>query len=222
MTKDKKQIVILATLVVVILAVGAFQFMAPAPAPATPYVRSDAAEPDDLEGSEEGAAGTDEEAVLVDENGNPVPKLNAAGQQMVALAPRDPFQVPGSEAVVDTPPTPPVIAPPINSAPRVSVPRGNDPYVPPISGTLPGGSFSGSGPVAVVESTPNYKVMGVIIGEKPMAVFEDDKGNQRLVPLGGSVDGDTTVTKIEKGKVTLRHRGKDKTLVIQEEARNEN
>lgn len=219
MTKEKKQILILVVLAIVVLGVGAFQFVGTKPAPA---VATNSETPVDEEATTVDEA---DPSLLVDENGVPLPTLNAAGQEIVALAPRDPFQVPSSELTANAPQVPPApvqnISPPVT---RPSNPRGNDPYIPPMSGSLPSGGsgFAGSGPVAIVESVPNYRVMGVIIGEKPMAVFEDEKGNQRLVPLGGSIDGDTTVTKIERGKVTLRHRGKDKTLVIQEEARNEN
>jgi hypothetical protein len=61
-----------------------------------------------------------------------------------------------------------------------------------------------------------FQVKGVIVGQKPMAVIEDDNGSQRLVPLGGSVDSDSTVVGIEKGKVKIRHKGKNKTLNLPE------
>jgi hypothetical protein len=90
---------------------------------------------------------------------------------------------------------------------------------------LPDGGQIGS-PSATTDLTkaaplrqPNefaYRVKGILNGPKPMAVFEDDSGNQRLVPLGGSVDGDSKVVGIEKGKVHIRHKGKDKVVDLSE------
>ena len=81
----------------------------------------------------------------------------------------------------------------------------------------------GGGNIGLSKSAPlrqptefAYTLKGVLVGKKPMAVFEDDNGNQRLVPLGGSLDGDSKVVGIEKGKVRIRHRGKDQTHTLPE------
>jgi hypothetical protein len=59
-----------------------------------------------------------------------------------------------------------------------------------------------------------YALTGIIIGEKPAAVFVDSLGTQRLVQLGGSLDGDTVVSKIERREVTLRINNKYHTLTL--------
>jgi type II secretory pathway component PulC len=64
-------------------------------------------------------------------------------------------------------------------------------------------------------------VRGIVIGNRSVAVFEDENGNQRLIPEGGSVDGQTRVKRIERGRVTVETQGKEKTLTIEEEARND-
>lgn len=51
-------------------------------------------------------------------------------------------------------------------------------------------------------------------GSKPIAVFSDSNGNQRLVPVGGSLDGDSKVVAVEKGSVTIEHRGKKQRLSL--------
>jgi type II secretory pathway component PulC len=86
-----------------------------------------------------------------------------------------------------------------------------------------GGAIGAGGGAGLTQGAPlrqpgefAYQVKGVIVGKKPMAVFEDDNGNQRLVPLGGSLDGDSKVVAIEKGKVRIRHHGKEKTLDLPE------
>jgi len=102
---------------------------------------------------------------------------------------------------------------------------GTKPWEPPMGGGLgnPAGSTPVGGGIGLSKGAPlrqpsefAYTLKGVIVGNKPMAVFEDDNGNQRLVPLGGSVDGDSKVVGIEKGKVRIRHRGKDQTHTLPE------
>lgn len=232
---EKKKVMILAALFVVVIAVGAFQFMGsstPPPAATTTAdatdetVTTDGSEPTDDAALTEGAEGDEpegfngSETAVLDENGQPVAPLvfDASGRQIVALMARDPFKAPGGvdETTVQAPPT--------NTAPvERPKPVKRDPmpgYVPLDPGNF--GPLPGAGLTQAEEPEPSFRVTGVLVGVKPIAVFEDDKGNQRLVPLGGSVDGDTKVTGIERGKVTVSRRGKETTLVIQEEARNDN
>ncbi|MEZ5163070.1 MAG: hypothetical protein R2688_04840 [Fimbriimonadaceae bacterium] len=218
MNEDKKKAVVLGVLVVVMLGVGAFTFMGkPKPAPVS---STDTATEITDEGTElaegEGAEG---------EISDPVTALNEIG--LSPYSARDPFETPAGAKVDTKPPvqnTPPPTKVASNTPPPMS--GGNKPFNPlegwdgPLpTGTTPagGGTIPGSG--AAVELKPKYRVMGVIVGAKSMAVFEDSDGNQKLVPVGGAVDGDTKVTAIERGKVTVSHRGKQQTLVIQEEAK---
>jgi hypothetical protein len=78
----------------------------------------------------------------------------------------------------------------------------------PIEGLLPGPNGQPTGPAVVPEPPFGYSVSGVIVGQHPAAVFTDAQGNQRLVQLGGSLDAETKVIGIEKGKVTVKHGSK--------------
>ncbi len=226
---EKKKVIVLVVLFVVVIAIGAFQFIGgAAPAATTTAVK------DEPTGESEGAAdgagaaeGEGSETTLVEgeegvEGEGTVDEqllFDASGREVVALAARDPFSVPAGTKPVTTVQTPPTDTAP----PRISKPVRRDPL--PGSFPLDPGSFGplpGANYAPTEEPEPAFRVTGVLVGVKPIAVFEDDKGNQRLVPLGGSVDGDTKVTGIERGKVTITRHGKDKTLVIQEEARNDN
>jgi hypothetical protein len=197
MKDNKKKFLILGLLALVIVSVGAFQFMGSGPAPVAETKKkapAPAATPD--------------------------PSAPKNPQYAMALTERDPFIPPPGVATV-----PPVTPPP--TQPTTQPGRAPHPYrgsrndgVAPIAlqGNLPGvdptgpigprGSGGQGGPIAVVEPTPNYQVIGVIVGDHPAAVFSDAQGNQRLVPLGGSIDADTKVVGIEKGKVFLRHGSK--------------
>ena len=87
--------------------------------------------------------------------------------------------------------------------------RGNKPI------TIPGLPFK----------DPNQFTMSlaaVIMGDRPAAVFQDEQGNQRLVTLGGRVDGDSVVTRIQRGTVTVAHKGKTVTLTVGAEKTNGN
>lgn len=198
---DKKKLAILGALVVVMLAVGAFSFLGkskPAPAASAEVAANEKAD-------EEKAPATEEEGLTK--------TTEITGMVANHYSPRDPFEAPsGADSA------PPRPAPPVQTKSRSSnnnsQPSGYvDAYRPlPLAGDL--GSIGGGLPL--VPTGPTYKVKGVLIGKKPVAVFEDESGNQKLVPLGGSVDGDTKVIKIEKGKVTVSHKGKTKTLALEE------
>jgi hypothetical protein len=128
-----------------------------------------------------------------------------------ALQPAQPFaQKPVQPVQTGRRPSPPRLA---RSGGR-SIPPFNP--VGPLPGAFPGGGGGG------VEITPRaipqpsdelgYTVSGVMLGNKPVAVFQDKSGGQRLVALGGSLDGDTKVVGIERGKVKVKLRGKTVTL----------
>jgi len=217
MNNDKKKMIVLGALGLVLVAVGAFTFVggaSPTPPPTAKASAEDKAK--NGEGTEKDGQKeqTPEEKLVAQFNAGELPT-------------RDPF-APDVVAVV----TPPVQQTPTQTPPRVSSggvrrPSGLRGNVPPFNpmgggfgGDLPPASGGGIGiePGAALRSPddPGYRVKGVIQGRKPMAVLEDGSGNQKLVPVGGSVDGDTQVTGIEKGKVRVRHRGKDKVLDLEE------
>lgn len=211
MTKDKKQIIVIGSLGAVLVAVGAFQFLS------GPKVEIE------VDAEANSAAAAEQQARDV---------LDGALARLVPgeLSPRDPFQPVGWQA----PPQPagatetptPTMTSGGGSRPSGGGSSGFIPPMNPLPGGFPGfgGSLpdpsSGIGllPQAGAPPVPGsgYSVKGVVVGDKPMAVFEDSAGNQRLVPLGGSIDGDTQVTGIERGKVTVKHRGKEKTMTIEE------
>jgi hypothetical protein len=208
---DKKKFGVLAALFVVMIAIGAFQFSkGGAPTPPPPAKEKSGEQQAKKEATTEG------DTDPAEDNAN-----------IVALAPlpgRDPFDgsryMPKPEQpkpVTQTPePKPERAEPRLPAPPRLS---GGFAPVGPAMGTLP--STGGSAPIAVAPGAKlehaddfNYTVSGVILGEKSAAVFTDDKGNQRLIPLGGSLDGDSRLIGVERGKVTVRHRGKNKTFTV--------
>lgn len=214
MKDEKKKLMILALLAVVIVAVGAFQFVAGS-APPPP-----AAEKKESKAEETPKAAEEEK-----------PDVKNPAYAM-ALPQRDPFKQPSLASTEPAPPTatPAPTPPPAANRPnRVRRPGGGrDISIPPFpidnSGSLPGAVSAppplpgtlGGGSVALTptEPTMSYSVSGVIVGRRPAAVFTDGQGNQRLIPLGGSLDGDTKVVGIEKGKVTISHRGKKLQLEL--------
>jgi hypothetical protein len=200
MASQKAKVVALASLGVVLLGVGAFQLTQGSPEKkAKPNSARLAAKAGDQPGEDE-----------------------QVWQDLVAItphAPRDPFQ-PGQLAPLDpanATGTKPAVAtnPPATRPIRVIQQRPSRP-IPPleIGGTLPGLHENGAKATAVPDAQVRrpdefgYAVSGVIIGSRPMAVLQDESGVQRLVKLGASVDGESQVIGIERGKVTVRHRGK--------------
>lgn len=207
---DKKKLVVMILLGVVVLGVGAFQFTqmssAPAPAPKTEAKANDKGDGKAVEG----------------EQPDPMKQLYALGQK------RDPFQagaLPPLDTTGTTPPTqqdPPAQSKPPRTAlrPRPGDPGGFQlPPVNPIPGNLNIQPTNGgaTGPSMTLPTPgPSYNVTGVITGERPAAVFVDASGNQRLVTVGSSLDGDSQLVGVEKGNVTLRNKktGKTQTLTV--------
>lgn len=256
MNNDKKKILILGALGLVLVAVGAFSFMGGGSGGGSVVAstHTDKAPKGGSTGSAEAgaAAGSGAEA---GPSGKPLPATGgtpegtgtnpvpATGEQGAATpdattgatpenpgalsampyVPRDPFLVPSTYAMNVPAPPPAQPTPPKNPKVEAPVrPGTNSGYQPmdPMRGSLPAPGQSGPAGAPVV-AKPMYRVKGILLGAKPMAVFEDGSGNQKLVPLGGSVDGDTKVVAIEKGKVRVSHKGKEHTLTIDEEARND-
>lgn len=215
--KDKKKVLIVGVLGVVVLGVGAFQLLGGSSEAPKPAVTKSAAKAD--------AKTVDPDA----EQKKEISKLVAS-----SLPQKDPFEpgtLPDDPTKVQpkTEPEPPK-APTKSPLMRGTRRTGSNYSVPPVSpmvGQLPDPSGSiGSGQpgpngVGLQPGKPlrqpgefAYSVNGVVLGNKPAAVFQDDNGNQRLVAVGGSVDGDSRVVSIERGKVTVQHKGKKLTLTM--------
>jgi hypothetical protein len=210
--KNKKTLVLVA-LAVVLVGVGAFGFLKPEPK-YEPKVIARSGEPE--------ATGT----AAAPKQKAPEKGKDERAEQLMALVTgpltaRDPFEPLGSMAMEGVTPakaTGTSSVPP----PPVARPARRTSSVPPLEPLA--GSFGSAAPgMGLAPSSPlrqpsefGYRVKGVVVGAKPVAVLEDEGGNQRLVPLGGSVDGDSRVVGIEKGRIRIRHRGKVQTLTLSE------
>jgi hypothetical protein len=244
MKQDKKKIVVLIALAVVILAVGAFSFLPTGGAPAAePSAKSKETKSDsdgkvaqDATKSDTGASsfeGSVEGAVPAagGETAEKEPPKNPT--VATSLPQRDPFTpadlAPTETAAAATPPVPAANPAPNPAPQRDRVVRrrtggggglgGNlPPFAIDKTGQLPGAngsvSLSPNPDAALDPSAFSYKVSGLIVGNKPAAVFTDSQGNQRLVTVGGSLDGDSQVTSIDRNRVTVRHRGKTMRLTV--------
>ncbi len=197
MKDNKKKMLVMALLGLAVVGVGAFQFMGSGPAPASVAKKK---------------------APIAAETTDPKAPKNP--EVAMALPERDPFAVPASAQPTPMPTPTPTPTPPQPTRHPTRIPGGYGPNtgevppLPPMGGdprSLGNGQIGGpnnAAPGLHIEPTFGYQVSGVIVGEHPAAVFVDAQGNQRLVRLGGSIDSETTVTGIEKGKVSVRFRGK--------------
>ncbi len=215
MKDDKKKLIVLGALIAVMLGVGAFSFLnggSPPPAPVS--VKTDEEKDDASKAAKVDADGNP----IVGEEGEPLKNPQYA---MADLPQRDPF----AERPIDGERVTPV-EPSHGTLPK-SAPKANRPVaqrpsagpsIPPfdISGQLP----TAGGSVTISPSGPDpsqfgYTVSGTMTGgSKKIAVFTDSNGNQRMVPEGGSLDGDSKVVAIDKGSVTIEHRGKKQRLSL--------
>jgi hypothetical protein len=203
-TTDKRKLAVVAALALAVLGIGAFQFTAMSKSDKPAHAASKA--------SKAGAASHGDAAV---EASNPASEDK---QIVMALPSRDPF-APGQLEAVETAQPPQKSPPPDQPRPSQGRTATNFPPFPVGDlGQLPSaGGLVPTGPkvdVKPVEPPFGYSLSGVIDGVRPAAVFTDSSGSQRLVQVGGSLDGDSQVIRVENGKVTVRHRGKTMTLNV--------
>lgn len=211
MASQKAKYITIGALVAVIAGVGAFQLTsgdgaAPKKASKAAKQASDQASADDEKSAEERAS-----------------ELLAQADPGVS---RDPFAK-GQLAPIINEPTkkPDQRSSPVRYTPRPRGPRIDDVSPIDVSGPLPGvnGGAEG-GQAAGPKTTPSkplrvpgeftYQVSGVMMGRKPVAVLQGDDGIQRVVPIGGKIDDYSEVVGIERGRVVVRHRGKNLNLSL--------
>ena len=177
--EDKKKIMVIGALGLLLVGIGAFQFMpgAPEPAPAAKAKpKVDAAK--DL---------------ALDAPKNP--------EVANSLPSRDPFEGPeppdnGKKSAAAPPKADSNVPYKMSGA----LPPGKDSQLP--------GAGAGA-EIRAVEAPPfAYAVAGTVVGEHSVVVFRDSQGRQRLVREGDSLDGDTQVISIQKSQVTVVYRGK--------------
>jgi hypothetical protein len=219
-TKEKKQQVAVGVLALAVVSVGAFQFKSLNSAPEAP-------EAVELSASAE-AKSNDKDLLALTQHKNPTveEKDDELRKQLTKILvantrPRDPFTPANAEDFIDdakviTPPSPGNTG---SSSPQI-------PPLNPIPGVL-GGSTTVFNPdtgegisnlANVQPAQPEYRLKGVMLGTKKLAVFEDASGNQRVVPLGGSLDSETKVVAIEDGKVKLESQNQAKILGLEKDA----
>lgn len=209
MKDDKKKVMIVGVLFVAMLGIGAFTMLGGSSTP-PPAAKSD--KKDDAKvAAEKAAAEALEEA--------PKNPLYAA-----ELAQRDPFEPRAIEGTAvkqaNVPPATPLPTA-AKSGGRRSRGGSNLGTVAPVGwndGSIPNPSGLNGG-IGIAPSGPDpsafgYNVTGTLMGARPVAVFSDSQGNQRMVPVGGSLDGDSKVISISKGQVTISHRGKTLRLPL--------
>lgn len=240
MNGEKKKIIILGVLAVVIVGVGAFQFTASS-GPAAPPKEAAKSEGGKATDGQPAEAATKDGAQTASQPGTPTEQAAGEGEADVdplaravrgpasdplmglyarGLAPRDPFMPAGAVAAAKAPEPPAEPKPEPKPAPRPQ-PKTRPPRELPPFAVTPGPLPGVGGPIEIQPGAPlrqpgefSYSVSGVIVGAKPAAVFTDDSGRQRLVPAGGALDGDSRVVSVTADKVVIRHRGKTLTLSV--------
>ncbi|MBX3095288.1 MAG: hypothetical protein KF812_00350 [Fimbriimonadaceae bacterium] len=209
MNKEKQKTTVVLALGGVLLAVGAFQFI-PKGSPTAPASEATKTYSADQEATlaKEDKEATEKEAILATLGGS--------------LPPRDPFRTGKPNEVSPTTPAP-VQAAPSGATARPSTPRtysppsGGDNRPPSLGGSLPpinpGGPNGGNG--MSIRPGSGYAVVGTVTGERPAAVIRDADGRQRIVPLGGQVDPDTTVVGIDRGQIRVKTKEGERTLNLE-------
>lgn len=218
MLDEKQKIVVVAVLGVLVLGIGAFQLMPQGPAvPEGP--RKSAWKPP-----------VDKEETKLEAPRNPT--------VVGLLARRDPFdvpdyakpKVPGTNEPVAPPEKPSSLFKPdrprrrpgrMDGRLRLDNPFADDgasslpdPDQMKVEPTKPPVDKNSTPTVAPVEPpkppepTFDYTLSGVIVGRRSAAVLRDKQGNQRLVTVGGMIDGEATLIEVRQGSAIVDVRGK--------------
>jgi hypothetical protein len=201
---EKKKVTILICLFFAVICIGAFQLMGhrrPPPAP-------DPKKPNSSGLSNLTITVASTQSAHADASG-PIKNPQFAND----LPERDPFAPPADALPKDastTAASKPADAPtPFPAQKRHT--EGFKPFDPlPAAGAIsPVHGAPGSQP-----HSSQLRLVGVIRGFRPMALFSDDSGNQKLVPLGGRIDGDTRLTGIGEGSAFIDFRGQRRRLTM--------
>ena len=197
MNREKKQMVVLGVLALMIVCIGGFQMMGGETAPVpTPAPKKEEKKVDE----------TFTTSVAKSEVANP--------EQSRPLAKRDPF-APSAFAISanEDPNAPAPVKPTANR------PGGRRPIPDVLQGGskdiewVPGGvNEGGVEPFAPDAPKFAYTLIGLVQGKYPAAVFADATGNQKLVEAGDAIDSSTTLIAVYGNKVKVKFH--DQTLVL--------
>lgn len=202
MQADKRKIIVVFVLLVALLAVGVWQFMGTSsPSPEALKVSQSAKKETKSPPQEE-------------------PQISEIRYAEMGLVRKDPFQT-------GTLPEDPslqsddgnvVVAPPEENNPPKETRR--PPIRPNINTSVPLFDPNQPGTVktpAAPARSPDeftYTLIGIVEGPNPVAVFQNDSGQQKMVPLNSFVEKNSRVVAIRNGKVTVRHNGKTLTFSV--------
>ncbi|MEI8281431.1 MAG: hypothetical protein WCG75_03400 [Armatimonadota bacterium] len=191
MNRDKKQLVVIGVLVVLILCVGAFQVMRKpdaAPAPTGPKVVKPGAEGE--------------------KDAKPIRKY-----PLDPLPVKDPFEtasfVSGSVAQPPTKPKDLVVPHPLPDPDKKALSGALNG-----EGTIPNPFEKGPTPLVPPKPVFGYTLIGIVNGAHPMAVFDDGKGNQQLVEVGQGIGPSATITHISRETVRVKFNAETMTFNV--------
>ena len=199
---DKKQTIIIGALGVVLLGVGAFQFIGG---------NAGAAAANKLKPASEADTTAAAQPVAEDRSDNEFANM--------PLAQRDPFKpaILPSEGTSSSPKPP---APQPTSNPDVNVPP--IPVPGPMGGSLPDlhnpGENTGTA-ASYRPPAPSMKLSGVVIGGHQIALIQTESGKQRTVRVGDTIGGQKVVSISRRG-VVLEGQGQRSTLTLEDNAEN--
>lgn len=77
-----------------------------------------------------------------------------------------------------------------------------------------GAAPGGTGKIPGQEGGFPFTLIGVVVGERPVAVFQSADGGQILVGVGSSIDGDSRLVAVREGQATVIHRGVSRVLKL--------
>lgn len=199
MDKERQKVLLLAGLFVVVLGVGTFQMLprskaSDKPKPAAKKdpskVTITMGQPPDASLFEEHTAQTPRRDPFAPTALNPAPDRSQPSHQSTSPSPGKvrPF-------IADVQPMQPLVG---------ALPQ-------------PGAGFHDGEDVRSPRSR-GYAVTGVILGTTPAVVVRDGQDNQRLVRIGGSLDEESRVVEIERGRIVVVRGGRRTVMKLGEES----
>lgn len=194
MNREKKQLMVMGALILMIVCVGAFQMLGGSPEPAPAPKK----------------AAKKELTSKVEED---KPKI-ANPDEAHPLAKRDPFAPSTFAILANTDPNAPVPPKPDKNDRKIKT-GSHQPIPLPNTGstsTIPDFNNDIVPPLKVDPPKFGYSLIGFVQGRFPAAVFADASGNQKLVEAGQAIDASAILVAVYGNKVKVKFH--DQTLVL--------
>jgi hypothetical protein len=204
MNREKKQMLVLGLLALMIVSVGAFQFMGGSPPPPPAAAKDEKAAEEEAKAKAKEA----ENEIKNPDFATPLARRDPFRLAPFAQKPEDPISKPVDQQKLSPLPQS------VKRSTRDKAMRGGLKFPSMPDWNSPSASKGEVGIMPPPEPKFGYSLIGIIAGANPGAVFTDAAGNQKLVEVGQGIDGDAQLISVSRDKVRVKFHAKTLVLTV--------